>query len=89
MNKFFLVFFATAVTDVVWALYIRQTSHGNALKSAIWAALIILFGAFTVVSYVNNTRMLIPAALGAFFGTFATVWWNNRKKPVDKVAKEE
>jgi|GEM_PF-491851 hypothetical protein len=73
---FVLVFLATLVSDILWALYIRRASSGHAFSAATFSLLIVLLGGFAVTEYVDNAAYLIPAALGAFIGTIITVRWD-------------
>lgn len=59
--------------DFAWAGYIKAVADGQAMRAAVLAsALMAITGAITL-SYVNNPWMLIPVALGAFAGTYASV----------------
>lgn len=68
-----LVFLATATADVFWTKYMLEVAEKRAAWAALWSAGIIGLGAFTVVSYTHDARMLVPAMAGAFVGTFLTV----------------
>ena len=71
--KGLLVFLGAGLADVVWALYIRRAGEGKAASAGFLAALIILFGAYITIEYVENHWYLIPAVVGAFVGTYITV----------------
>lgn len=43
-----------------------------------WAAFLYLLGASATISWVAQPTLLIPAALGAFAGTYVGVWWNRK-----------
>lgn len=73
MIRFLAVFFAVAVVDVLWALYMGSVARKQAFWAATWSSLIILLGAFSVVQYTQDHWMLAPAMLGAFIGTHFTV----------------
>lgn len=68
--KCILVALATGITDIFWTLYITNAASGNKLKASIHSAFIIIVGGFTVVQYVNDHTLLLPAAIGAFLGTY-------------------
>jgi uncharacterized membrane protein YfcA len=40
------------------------------LAASSWAIVVTILGAFVVINYTTNHMMLIPAALGAFCGTY-------------------
>lgn len=64
---------AMAVVDWAWARYAIALADRRALAGAVWAVMILLPSAFTITSYVHDPRMLAPAALGAFVGTYVSV----------------
>lgn len=70
---YLLVFVSTLLADVAWTKYMLAVAEKRATRAALWSAAIVLFGAFNIVSYVGNHWALIPAALGAFAGTWLTV----------------
>lgn len=66
-------FLALFVTDLCWAFYISRVKDHQPLRSALWAVGLFLTGAIGTISYVNDPWLLIPAAIGAFSGTFLAV----------------
>lgn len=68
------------IGDMVWAIYIRSIAEGKILKSGIFASIVIICGAYTIVSYTKNYWMIIPAACGAFAGTTLSVYLKNKNK---------
>lgn len=68
-------FVAMFATDLAWAAYVASVKAGAALTSASWSVALFLLGALTVLGYTKNRRLLIPAAAGAFAGTWAGVAW--------------
>lgn len=77
MNNFYLkaigIFVATGIGDFVWAKYIASITTSTPLIASTWATITLVLGAFVVISYVQDKRMLIPAAIGAFIGTYLAV----------------
>jgi hypothetical protein len=73
-----LVFAALFLLDFVYARYNLATAERRVWASAHYAAIIILLGGFGVVSYSQDHVLLIPAACGAWCGTFSSVWWSAR-----------
>jgi len=47
--------------------------HRRTRRASGWSAVIILLSACTVVAYTTNRWMVVPAALGAYVGTFVAV----------------
>lgn len=70
---YLLVFGSTVLCDVAWTKYMLAVADKRPTASGLWSAGIVLFGAFNIVTYVHNHWALIPAALGAFLGTWLTV----------------
>jgi hypothetical protein len=68
-----VTFVAMFATDYAWSLYVAAIKNGLALPASGWAVALFLLGAVTVLGYTKNRWLLIPAALGAFAGTWAGV----------------
>jgi hypothetical protein len=68
-----VVFVAVVISDFVWAKYMAAVSAGAAVAAANWAVLVIALGAYLVVSYVEDKRMVAPAAIGAWLGTYLAI----------------
>lgn len=75
-----IVFAAMFALDFVWAYYTRAIQRHAALPAALWAVGIIVLGGIGQIGYVNDPVLLIPAALGAFGGTFAAIHWSAAAK---------
>ena len=56
--------------DFVCERYTRAVTERRTIAAATTAALMIVFSGTTVLSYVGRPLMLIPAAAGAFCGTY-------------------
>lgn len=67
------IFAASAAVDFAWTKYMLAAAAKKPHTAALWSVAIALFGAFSVVSYVGNHWLLIPAAAGYYFGTWAAV----------------
>jgi hypothetical protein len=68
-----IVFFGVAIVDFFWTRYFQATAEKKATQAGIFSSCIILFGAITTRAYVHDGWLIIPAALGAYVGTFLTV----------------
>ena len=68
-----LVFVAVAAVDALWSLWIGSVGGHHAAQAGAYATLLLLAGAFVTLSYVRDRRLLLPAALGAFIGTYLSV----------------
>ena len=69
MIEYITTFFALFFTDVFYTYYLRSVQNDEILKSSIWAVVVFLIASVAVINYTNDHIMLIPACLGAFFGT--------------------
>lgn len=67
------VFGATVISDFIWAKYMAAVAGNLALVAAGWSVFIIAIGAFLTVSYVDDKRLIIPACIGAFVGTYLAI----------------
>lgn len=67
------VFVATGISDYVWANYMGSVAKSNPVVASNWAFLVIVLGAFVVVSYVSDRRLILPAAIGAWIGTYLAI----------------
>ena len=66
----FFVFLAAVVTDATWAYYIKHTGRGNLIQASLSSSFIVLLGGFITVEYMDDKRLLLAGALGAFCGTY-------------------
>ncbi len=84
MESFFLkttlVFIAVFLTDTLWVLYVRRTSQGKALSAAFFGTIIWFFGAYVVISYIQDQKHIITAALASFIGTYYAVKHDEKRR---------
>jgi hypothetical protein len=78
--KCLLVIIAVTITDIFWTLYISHSAALNKWKASFYASMIIIAGSFTTIEYVNDRRMIIPALIGAFIGTFIPLHLKEQKQ---------
>jgi uncharacterized membrane protein YfcA len=71
--KYLLVFLSVCALDFVWTFYTRAMVARDELRAGLWSATIIGIGGFAASEYVKDLSFLIPAALGAFVGTWLSV----------------
>ena len=76
--QFIIVFFLMMFVDYCWGHYIKGLNDGNGLKAGFFGAAIMLFGAFSTISYVENHLFLIPAILVGFIGTYYAAKHNKK-----------
>lgn len=73
MTKAAIVFIAMFALDFVWARYTFAMTQKRAGAAATYSAVIIGLGGASTINYVSDHWMLIPAAAGAFAGTWLAV----------------
>jgi uncharacterized membrane protein YfcA len=76
MMSFLGVFLLTAVLDFVWARYTAHVGAARAIAASLYASFIFSVGGLVTVAYTVNHWLLVPAALGAFLGTYVAVRTN-------------
>ncbi len=64
---------AAFFVDVAYAYYIRRTAEGRAPPASLWSGVIAAAGAYNVVSYTEDIRLLVPMIAGYILGTYWTV----------------
>jgi hypothetical protein len=63
------VFFAVAASDVCWARCVNATANHARWEAASWATILQLLIAWAIIEYARDQRLVVAAAMGAFFGT--------------------
>lgn len=74
---------STIFADIAWTFYFIKVSDRKSITAGLWSSMIILFGAFTAINYVHDSRFIIAASIGAFIGTYITVEYEKRKNKND------
>ena len=83
--KFITVMISMMLADVCWTLYFMKIAEKKAVQAAAWGSIIILFGAISTTSYVDDHSLIIAAVIGAFLGAYATIRFKNNKEANEKV----
>ena len=71
---------AMIVADICWAMYFIEIDKRRVWAAGVWSAIIIIASAFITTSYVENKSLVPAAAIGAFIGTAATVYYKKKKE---------
>jgi uncharacterized membrane protein YfcA len=69
MMTYIITFIAVFLTDVLYVYFVRAIQDNQALQASFWSVVVTLTASITVINYTENHYALIPALLGAFFGT--------------------
>ena len=74
LNQFWIkcsyVVVATGLSDYVWARYIHTVADSQRFDASVWSAVVVILGALVITSYVDDRRLILPAGIGAFIGTY-------------------
>jgi hypothetical protein len=70
MWEYLFTFLAVFMLDVVYTYYLRCVSTGKTMMASVWSVACYLGASVAVINYTSDHWMLVPAALGAFCGTF-------------------
>jgi hypothetical protein len=70
MWDYIFTFIAVFVLDLVYTHYLKHVNNNHVLGASFWSVGCYLLASVAVINYTNNHLLLIPAAFGAFFGTF-------------------
>ena len=70
MWAYIFTFLSMLVTDIVYTQLLKSVQNNKPFAASIWASLITFLGGVAIINYTNDNKMIIPAVLGAFVGTF-------------------
>jgi len=71
--QFIGVMTSMILADISWTYYFIKVEERKSLAAGIWSALIVVFGIFTTINYVDDRSLVVAAIIGAFIGTFLAV----------------
>lgn len=80
IGKFLGVMVAMILADICWTYYFIKVEERRSLAAGMWSSLIIFFGMFSVINYVDDRSLTIAAILGAFIGTYIAVEMKRRRE---------
>lgn len=69
------VFVLVALQNLLWVACITYTTNNQPWRAAAASSVTVLATSAVTLSWVSDTRMILPAALGAFVGTCVSVKW--------------
>ncbi len=75
------VFVITLLVDIAWTKYLLRAAEKRAHPASMWSAVIVGLGGLNVLVYTQNPWALIPAAAGAYIGT----WWTIKREKRNEV----
>lgn len=72
ISEIISVFIVTGLMETFWTLYIHNVRDEKMHKAGLYSLLIFVSSAFATKLYVENGWMIVPAALGAYAGTYVS-----------------
>ena len=69
-----IAFFGMAALDIIFARYTLAVTSRRPVWASGYASVCLLLGGSVVVTYAHDPIMLLPAAAGAFVGTYIGMW---------------
>ena len=61
------------VVDIIYTYYLKAVNESKSVVAGFWGAVCWLIGSLAVIEYTADHWLLIPACLGAFFGTYVGI----------------
>ncbi len=80
MWDYIFTFLAVFALDIVYTYYLKHVANNHAVAASTWSVGCYLLGSIAVINYTADHWMIIPAALGAFSGTFIGMKIRHRAK---------
>jgi O-antigen/teichoic acid export membrane protein len=78
MLSYLTTFIAVFVVDIFYTYYLKSINENKAITAGFWGAVVWLIGSIAVIEYTADHMLLIPACIGAFFGTWVGIKIRNR-----------
>ena len=75
MWVYIFTFIAVFATDFLYVYFVKSIQDDHALRAAWWSMVVTFTASVAVINYTEDHLALIPALLGAFFGTYASMRW--------------
>jgi hypothetical protein len=72
------VVLATAATDAVYVMFTAAVARRKRVTAATWSSVWYLLSSYAVISYTENWLYVAFAAVGSWFGAFASVTFLRR-----------
>jgi Na+/melibiose symporter-like transporter len=69
MITYIITFIAVFLTDVLYIYFVKAIQHDKHWQASFWSVVVTFTASITVINYTEDHYNLIPALLGAFFGT--------------------
>jgi hypothetical protein len=73
MINWIVTFLSLFVTDILYTYYLKAVQKDEAFKASLWITVIFIVSCVAVIHYTTDRTLMIPAALGAFSGTYVGI----------------
>lgn len=73
MYDYLFVFVCVFAVDVLYTYYLKAVQEDKPLIASSMAAIVYVLACVVVINYTTDNLLLVPAALGAFCGTFVGI----------------
>ena len=80
--EYIVTFLAVFVTDLMYVYFVKSIQNDRPWFAAWWSMVVTFTASVAIINYTTDHWALIPALLGAFFGT----WCGMKIKQKDKNA---
>jgi len=74
-----VVFAAMFALDFVFAFYTKAIQRRAVFAASWWAVAVLACNGTVQIGYIAEHWLLIPAAVGAFGGTYSAMKWSQRR----------
>lgn len=78
-----ILFLTYTLIDILYAAYVICVNKLQPIKAATCSMIIYCLLSYGVISYSQNIWYIIPLAMGAWLGSFLTVYHEKKKKDID------
>ena len=73
MLSYTITFLAVFFTDLIYVYFVKSIQNNSPWQAAWWSTVVTFTASIAVINYTENHLALIPALLGAFFGTWVAM----------------
>jgi len=72
------VVLTTGLTDAAYVMFTSAVVARKRVPAASWSSILYLLSSYAIINYTNNWLYLLFAALGSWFGAFASITFLRR-----------
>jgi uncharacterized membrane protein YfcA len=73
MYEYLFVFVCVFAVDVLYTYYLKAVQDSKPIVASSLAAIVYVLACVVVINYTTDHLLLVPAALGAFCGTYVGI----------------